>query len=117
MDKKMNYPGNGVENTDILMMRLALSEARRAAEEGETPIGAVLVRGEEIIGIAPLSGPKTEREARPEKDVWFYNCELQPLKLFAGSFMIFYPGDIHAPGIPGCDPVRCRKIVMKIKFD
>ena len=49
MDKKMNYPGNGVENTDILMMRLALSEARRAAEEGETPIGAVLVRGEEII--------------------------------------------------------------------
>ena len=49
MDKKMNYPGNGVENTDILMMRLALSEARRAAEEGETPIGAVLVRGDEVI--------------------------------------------------------------------
>ncbi len=76
-----------------------------------------ILSGEEIIGIAPLSGPKTEVDARPEKDVWFYDCALQPLKLFAGSFMIFYPGDIHAPGIPGCDPVRCRKIVMKIKID
>ena len=49
MEKKTNYPANGVENNDILMMRAALAQARCAAEEGETPIGAVLVRGEEII--------------------------------------------------------------------
>jgi len=31
-------------------MRIALEEARRAGEEGEVPIGAVLVSGGEVIG-------------------------------------------------------------------
>ena len=37
---------------DILFMREALAEARLAAEEGEVPIGAVIVRGDEIIARA-----------------------------------------------------------------
>ncbi len=49
MKKKTIYPTNGVENQDIFMMKLALAQARKAAEEGETPIGAVLVRGDEVI--------------------------------------------------------------------
>jgi tRNA(adenine34) deaminase len=35
---------------DEFWMRAALSEARLAAESGEVPIGAVLVRGDEILG-------------------------------------------------------------------
>ena len=31
-------------------MRLALAEARRAAELGEVPVGAVVVRGDELLG-------------------------------------------------------------------
>ena len=31
-------------------MREALAEARKAGEEGEVPIGAVVVRGDEIVG-------------------------------------------------------------------
>ncbi len=34
---------------DLAMMRLALREAERAAEKGEVPIGAVVVRGEELL--------------------------------------------------------------------
>ena len=34
---------------DEKWMRLALEQARLAAEEGEVPIGAVLVRGEELL--------------------------------------------------------------------
>ncbi len=34
---------------DIRYMKLALDEARAAAEAGEPPIGAVLVRGDEVI--------------------------------------------------------------------
>ena len=30
-------------------MRLALEEARKAREEGEVPVGAVLVRGDEVV--------------------------------------------------------------------
>jgi tRNA(adenine34) deaminase len=32
-------------------MRLALDAARRAAEEGEVPVGAVVVRGTEIVAV------------------------------------------------------------------
>ena len=35
---------------DTFWMYQALGEARRAAVEGEVPIGAVVVRGEEVVG-------------------------------------------------------------------
>jgi tRNA(adenine34) deaminase len=40
------------EGTDERMMRRALGLARRAAEHGDVPIGAVVARGEEVLGEA-----------------------------------------------------------------
>jgi tRNA(adenine34) deaminase len=37
------------DDRDIFLMRRALALARRAAEEGEVPVGAVLVRNDEVI--------------------------------------------------------------------
>ncbi len=37
---------------DEKLMRLALAEARRAMERGEVPVGAVIVRGDEVISAA-----------------------------------------------------------------
>ena len=37
---------------DLAAMQMALSEARIAADEGETPIGAVLVCGDQVIATA-----------------------------------------------------------------
>src|SRR5215217_6462004 len=39
-------------NQDLRFMRRALEEAQRAAEKGEVPVGAVVVRGEEILAYA-----------------------------------------------------------------
>jgi len=44
-------PGPGI-NRDLRFMRRALEEAQRAAEKGEVPVGAVVVRGEEILAYA-----------------------------------------------------------------
>ena len=44
---------------DLAAMQMALSEARAAAEDGETPIGAVLVCGEQVIAAA-----HNQKEAR-----------------------------------------------------
>ncbi len=41
-----------MESFDERMMRLALSEAEKARAEGEIPVGAVVVRGEEVIARA-----------------------------------------------------------------
>ncbi len=37
-------------DTDIYYMQAALAEARRAAEAGEIPVGAIVVAGDRIIG-------------------------------------------------------------------
>ena len=47
---------------DERMMRLALEEARSAAAGGDVPVGAVIVRGEEILARA---GNAREREQDP----------------------------------------------------
>jgi len=39
-----------MEEADIQFMREALAEARRAAANGEVPVGAIVVRGTEILG-------------------------------------------------------------------
>jgi tRNA(adenine34) deaminase len=39
-----------MESSDAQFMREALAEARRASENGEVPVGAIVVRGAEIVG-------------------------------------------------------------------
>ena len=46
------YEPSGDENPHPHYMRLALAEARRALEEGEVPIGAVIARREQIVAAA-----------------------------------------------------------------
>jgi len=51
-----------VDAPDERMMRLALEEARSAAAGGDVPVGAVIVRGDEILARA---GNAREREQDP----------------------------------------------------
>ena len=74
-----------------------------------------MVDGEEIIGVAPFSCEKTETEAKPENDVWFYDCKTEPLTLFKNSFMVLYPNDLHCPGVAVNGAKACHKVVVKVK--
>lgn len=74
-----------------------------------------MVDGEEIIGVAPISCEKVETEAKPENDVWFYECKTEPLTLFKGSYMVLYPNDLHCPGVAVNNAKTCRKVVVKVK--
>ena len=51
-----------MEAPDERTMRLALEEARAAAAAGDVPVGAVVVRGDEVLGRA---GNAREREQDP----------------------------------------------------
>jgi tRNA(adenine34) deaminase len=59
------------------MMRRALEEAVRAAEEGEVPVGAVVARGEEILAVA-----HNQREASKDPTA---HAELLALRDAAGK--------------------------------
>ncbi len=74
-----------------------------------------MVKGEEIIGVAPMCCDKTETEAKPENDVWFYECKTEPLTLIENSFMVLYPNDLHCPGVAVNKPLSCLKVVVKVK--
>ena len=71
--------------------------------------------GEEIIGVAPISCEKTETEAKPQNDVWFYECKTEPLTLIKNSFMVLYPNDLHCPGVAVDGAKACHKVVVKVK--
>lgn len=43
---------NGQSTIDLAFMRLALEQARQAAEAGEVPVGAVLAQGEMLLAAA-----------------------------------------------------------------
>src|SRR5579863_6303553 len=45
-------PTSAIETEDVKFMRLALREARRASNEGEVPVGAVIVQNGRVIARA-----------------------------------------------------------------
>ena len=75
-----------------------------------------LVRGEELMGVAPLETMARELEARPENDIRFYEGETVKFPLGGKNFTVLFPGDAHAPciAVHGA-PVPCRKCVVKVR--
>ena len=75
-----------------------------------------MVKGEELIGVAPIGYDEKETEAKPENDVWFYECKTEQITLIENSFMVLYPNDLHCPGVATNNkPMTCRKVVVKVK--
>ncbi len=75
----------------------------------------MVLDGAEIIGVAPIDCNKTEVEAKPENDVWFYECKTEPLTLYKNTFMVLYPNDLHCPGVAVNGFPNCHKVVVKVK--
>jgi len=77
------------------------------------------VQGVERVGYAPRrEGLKVAEPYDPQKDVEFFDIQGDLFELAAGSFAVFGPQDIHAPGLVGGSPSRVRevlKVVMKCR--
>jgi YhcH/YjgK/YiaL family protein len=71
--------------------------------------------GEEIIGVA---GFEHARETDPyiaEKDVAFYTVsKAEYFKASPSEYFVFFPEDLHQPGVMVGDPLAVKKIVFKI---
>ncbi|MFZ5832022.1 MAG: YhcH/YjgK/YiaL family protein [Planctomycetota bacterium] len=75
-----------------------------------------LVAGRERIGYAHADDRWPVRtEYNDAKDVAFYDAQGDWVSLTAGSFAIFLPHDLHAPGIAVGEPMDADviKVVMK----
>lgn len=73
-----------------------------------------MVSGEEYIGVTPLENQEITEDLLEENDVVFYKGTGAKIKLSAGSFMVFYPTDVHAPCIQVHSPSKVIKVVVKV---
>ena len=60
-------------------MRLALEQARRAQDAGEVPIGAVLVKGDEVIAMAHNS-PRADKDPTAHAEIAAIRAAAKALK-------------------------------------
>lgn len=76
-----------------------------------------MAKGTELMGWAPsIPGLPVKTPYDESRDVVFYEPGLELITMHPGQFAIFFPHDIHAPGI---DPLAgstsmVRKIVVKV---
>jgi biofilm protein TabA len=76
----------------------------------------LVVRGQEAIGIAPVSALTTAEPYDGAKDIEFFATprESVSLALRAGDFAVFAPGDAHRPSLHLDGPHVSRKAVVKV---
>ncbi|OFY58105.1 MAG: hypothetical protein A2V50_01595, partial [Bacteroidetes bacterium RBG_19FT_COMBO_42_10] len=78
-----------------------------------------VITGKELIGVAPVSDRKDMLEAYNEaNDIMFMTVNtITNLKASPDRFFIFFPDDIHRPGLKDGENSLVRKVVVKVKVD
>ncbi len=79
-----------------------------------------LVKGSESIGYAPRFTHHKPVEELIERDLYLYNLKIENetmLNLKEGDFAIFFPGDLHKPGLQASKSENIKKIVMKVNLE
>ncbi|MCK5823516.1 MAG: YhcH/YjgK/YiaL family protein [Bacteroidales bacterium] len=74
-----------------------------------------IISGTEFMGTALLTN-QIPVEINKEDDYDFYKIKSNLIKFESGMFMIFFPHDLHMPGISLNQASKIRKIVIKIKI-
>ncbi len=74
-----------------------------------------LLRGEEIVGWAPLDMLTLDGEFSTEKDVGFYAGKVDFLHIAEGNCYVAFPEDAHMPAVHLDAPTDFVKVVVKLK--
>jgi YhcH/YjgK/YiaL family protein len=77
----------------------------------------VIFSGEEVIEVVDLARTTEKQAYQPERDLIVYAdvAGASPLRLRAGDAAVFFPADVHMPGLKvGDEPGLVRKTVIKV---
>ena len=75
-----------------------------------------LIDGKEQIGFTPFNHQKATTPYNEEEDYWLFNENFSLFTLNKSSFAIFFPDDLHLPGIHLNESIKVKKLVIKIKI-
>jgi len=76
-----------------------------------------VIEGEELMGYAPLGNQQILEAYKEENDIIFYKGEKVFIKVSKGMFAIFFPEDVHMPGISVDKKSSVKKLVIKVRVD
>jgi YhcH/YjgK/YiaL family protein len=74
-----------------------------------------VTKGSELMGYAPLENQKVIDEYNEQNDITFFSGEKSFVKVDERMFAIFFPTDVHLPGIKVIEKSFVKKIVIKVK--
>ena len=74
-----------------------------------------VIKGEELMGYAPLGNQIILEPYKEENDIIFYAGEKSFTKVSSGMFAIFFTTDVHMPGITTGKTSTVKKIVIKVR--
>jgi YhcH/YjgK/YiaL family protein len=74
-----------------------------------------IINGVEFMGFTPLTD-QVSVEENLEKDYTFYKGETSMLRVEEGMFTIFFPEDLHRPGVNADQISKVKKVVVKVKI-
>lgn len=77
-----------------------------------------IIAGRERMECAEIGNCNTMTAYNPEKDVEFFTChgEKADMAFKEGTFAIFFPRDIHKPGVQLEGEAFVKKVVVKVKL-
>ncbi len=75
-----------------------------------------MVEGSELIAYTPMGNQNISIEYNKQNDITFFKGKGELIKLSTGSFMVFFPTDLHQPCIFVDKPALVRKVVVKVKI-
>jgi YhcH/YjgK/YiaL family protein len=73
-----------------------------------------VIDGEELMGYSPLGKQSIIEPYKEENDIVFFNGDKSFVKVTSGMFAIFYPEDVHMPGIASGKSSPVKKLVIKV---
>lgn len=74
-----------------------------------------VIEGEELMGYAPLGNQQILDPYKEENDIMFFTGDKSFTKVSEGMFAIFFPEDVHMPGISTGKISDVKKLVIKVR--
>jgi len=76
-----------------------------------------VISGEELMGYAPLGIQQFLESYKEENDIIFLKGNKSFVKVSSGMFAIFFPEDVHMPGISIGKISDVKKLVIKVRIN
>lgn len=73
-----------------------------------------IISGNELIGYAPIGSQEICSPYDAEKDFHLFTGDCSFINMQEGMFVVFYPHDLHMPGIQNKVSAAVKKLVIKI---